>query len=56
MKYENQTSSQQSSLYEQLLKEYEKIRSLNLDLNMTRGKPCNQQFAICDKMQQALDN
>ena len=56
MKYENMTSSQQSSLYEQLLKEYEKIRSLNLDLNMTRGKPCNQQFAICDKMQQALDN
>lgn len=47
MKFSEMSSSQLNELYSSLSKEYEDFRSLQLKLNMSRGKPAPSQLELC---------
>ncbi len=56
MDYFNLTKNELAIEYEKLKKEYEKIKPLNLNLNMARGKPSKQQLNLSLKMLKSFEN
>ena len=48
--YADLDKSQLQQEFARLTKEYDEIRSLNLSLDMTRGKPCVQQLDLAKEM------
>lgn len=50
MLYKDMNKEMLSTEYEKLLKEYEQIKGLNLNLNMSRGVPCQEQLELSQHM------